>query len=537
MKTALKLFLLAAALLAGLPHSADAASSVSRHGVTWTFDRDYATGQYCNGDWWVQGPVVITSITPTPTTGRNGTVINPSLGSTQGYDDRWGNNPYNHALNKGASLPLSVGANSSVVSSISKTDYIQYGQIEAYVVLTVVASIPPAGAFRPPYIGNGSRASLWKSSDLNYGVLNSLSSAALTSRPNLTTVAGYFDKTWYEQDLNWTGRRMHTAYMADNGYGQDMAVRTGDAALLLQLDYPNAQKEALLIRYVQYGIDIYGILLNGGSWYADGGHNCGRFSPLLVAAAVLNDSGMKTRLAGPSMNFQELQQTFTVTQVDVNLTARIGTNGDPVYQYAFADIGMAEWGIRHASSPEKDNNYWGASYRDIGGSILTAPAMAARVMGARAMVAWEPLFLYQERHLNYEQGSSYGGEFNSNATPTFHKQFYNAHKNAVPRSGVNPIEPPPPPPPLPVAFALGDRIQITKNTNVRVSGALTATLLGVQVAYSEGTLVGGPTGPDANNITWWQVDFDTGVDGWTGQDNYIKSAADKPRIPMWMGAE
>ena len=51
---------------------AQAATSVSRHGITWTFDRDRVTGVYANGDPWVVGPVVITAITPKPSVGRNG---------------------------------------------------------------------------------------------------------------------------------------------------------------------------------------------------------------------------------------------------------------------------------------------------------------------------------------------------------------------------------------------------------------------------------------------------------------------------------
>lgn len=446
MKPALKLFLLTAVLVAGVTLSADAASTITRHGVTWKFDKDYTTGQYANGDFWVRGPVVITQITPTPSAGRNGTVINPVPGSTQGFDDRFWANPYSAALNVGTKLPLTVATNSSVVSCISKSAQIQYGQIDAFVVLTVVDAVPADGSFRPPYIGNGSRASLWKSSNLNYGALNTLGSSAMTSKPNLATVAGYFDKTWYEQDVDWTGRFLHTPYMAENGYGKDMALRTGDAALLLQLDYTNAQKAPLLISFVQYGIDIYGMLAAGRNWYADGGHNCGRITPLLIAAAVLNDSRLKAMLAGSAQNFQELQQTFTVTQADVNMTGRVGTNGDAVYNYTTSNIGMAEWGIRHSSEPQKDNNFWLASYRDIGGSVLTAPAMAARVMGVRAMVAWEPLFLYAERHLNYEQSSQYKGEFAYNPTPAFHVQFYNAYKNASPPSGGG--EPPDPTAPV-----------------------------------------------------------------------------------------
>jgi len=34
-----------------------AATSVSQYGITWTFDKDYPTGQFCTGDYWVVGPV------------------------------------------------------------------------------------------------------------------------------------------------------------------------------------------------------------------------------------------------------------------------------------------------------------------------------------------------------------------------------------------------------------------------------------------------------------------------------------------------
>ena len=156
----------------------------------------------------------------------------------------------------------------------------------------------------------------------------------MTSKPNLDgTVAGYFEKTWYEQDLDWTGRFLHTPYMADNGYGKDMALTTGDAALLLQLDYTNAQKAPLLITFVQYGIDIYGILTRAETGMpmavttAAGSLRCWLLRPCSMTAAL------KAKFAGSAKKFQEFQQTFTVTQADVNMTGRVGTNGDPVYNY------------------------------------------------------------------------------------------------------------------------------------------------------------------------------------------------------------
>lgn len=530
MNQAIKLFLLVVGFLVRGSLFTEAATSMTRHGVTWEFDENYTTGQYANGDPWVVGPVVITQITPTPTAGRSGTVVNPERGRTQGFDNRMGsNNPYSESLNVGNNLPLTVPVNNSVVSSISRADTVAYTKIDTYAVLTVVSTPPAAGSFRPPYIGSGSRASAFNASQLDYTKLQKL--APPSGTPDLTTVANHFDRLWYEQDLTWTGREMRTSYMASNGYGKDMAIKTGDAALLLNLNYTNAQKEALLIRFVQYGIDIHGILLDGGVWNADGGHNCGRLSPILVAAAALNSSTLKAQVVGASIKFQEFQQTFFVSQADVNLTNRTAINGKPISNYTTADIGMPEWGVTHTATPSKDNNRWDGPYRDIAGGQLTGPAMAARVMGLRTLVNWDAFFQYQERHLNYEQSAGYGGEFDSNPTPAFHKAFYNAHKNAVPGSGGVPIDPPL------SAFSLGDRIQVSKDTMVRSSGALAATLLGVQTAGSIGTIVGGPVGPDSNNIIWWQVDFATGVDGWTGQDNYVKTVSSPPVPPTGLRVE
>lgn len=50
---------------------ADYASSLTQHGITWTFDRPYAVGQFVNGDWWVIGPLTVTAIDPAPVFSRN----------------------------------------------------------------------------------------------------------------------------------------------------------------------------------------------------------------------------------------------------------------------------------------------------------------------------------------------------------------------------------------------------------------------------------------------------------------------------------
>jgi|GEM_PF-5751055 len=74
--------------------------------------------------------------------------------------------------------------------------------------------------------------------------------------------------------------------------------------------------------------------------------------------------------------------------------------------------------------------------------------------------------------------------------------------------------------PLPVSpIHTGDRIRLSSNTNVRVSPGLdnaVNTVLGVQPIGAQGTVVGGPVATGYNaNCAWWQIDYDTGVDGWS----------------------
>lgn len=519
-------YLLVTAMAVFCCSGAFGATSVSRHGITWTFDRDRVTGQYANGDPWVVGPVVITAISPKPSVGRNGSMLNPSIGNRQAFDDRYiaTYNPYDDALNVGTKLPLTVQANSSLVSSISAANYQQWGLTQMFAVLTCVSQAPAAGSFRPAYMGSPIKTSQWNVSGLNFSKLQRLPTTGLTAIPNWTTYAADFDKLWFEKDLTWTGRYLHAPYQALNGYGKDMAIKTGDVALMLNLDFSDDVKRALLISYVQYGLDIAGIRSAGGMWFDDGGHNIGRLAPLMVAATVLDDANLKAQLDGSQLGFSEYCQTFFVTQQDVD-RARYTADGRPRLPYTTANIGMAEWGEKHISNSSRDGNNWNAFYRDICGGQLTAPAMAARVMGIRALSKWEQLYLYQERHLNYEQGSTYQGEFNYNPTTAFHKQFYNIFKTYKPGTstggGGGTVTP---------AYAIGDRIEVSANTNVRSTSTLSSTLLGVQPALAKGKIVGGPIGKDANNITWWQIDYDTGVDGWSGQDNFVKITTPPPPV-------
>lgn len=445
-------------------------SSITHKGVTWTFDKNYSTGQYVNGDWWVVGPVTIIATSPTATVGRNGMVVNQGIqvGITDspmlnGFDNRiyYPGNEYQHNLNIAHPdrLPYTAVINSSLVKARSDPERPNgapansgiepSGFIQAYEILTVVESAPSPNSFRPPYIGNGSRASKWTKDNLNYAKLNTLSKAGLTL-PNKTQLETDFSNVWFEYSLTWTSRYLHTPYMAETGYGRELAIKTGDAALLLNLDYTNAEKEKLLIGVVQYGIDIAGMLDKGGRWYDTGGHNIGRLSPLIIAAGVLDDTYLKGFLNGTQKGFSEYCQTFFVALSDVGRSVYQDdrARGYPRDPYIQSDVGIADWGEAHNDNPTRDGRNWDSSYRDICGGQMTAPTIVARIMNIRSVCNWEPLFQYAVRHLEFEQSplhyeeqywrprrqvNPYGNwempEFAFNPTPAFHQQFYNAYKS------------------------------------------------------------------------------------------------------------
>lgn len=517
------LTLLAAILgICGVTNPVRAATSVSQAGITWTFSQDRTVGQYANGDWWVVGPVTISSISPassTDATGwtKNGTVINPPptpLNQGQGFDSSvtfgtWYNDGLNVAPAK-TGIPLAAPAGSSVVSAISlssKSTVIAESRFNIQAILTVVAAAPPAGAFRPPPTGTD-KTHYWNKSSLNYGILQSLTPPAATLP--LATVEGYFGQSWVAIAEGDAVQAMSPKQMPN--YGRDAARLISHGMLSLHLNYTNAQKEKLYIQMVQYGIDIYGSLKAGMNFRGAGGLNNGRKAPVVLAGLALNDANIKEWSDRNRHNvFGEDKQMFYVSQYDVDLP-RYQEVGNPRYPYTQAMIGTAEWGDQHEIYPQRDDSNWGASYRWIGGAQL-GNVLAIRLT-AGGIAAWNHpvLFDYQDRYWAKEKTvQTYSAP---NDISPFVYQMWAAY-----RDGGSVVIPPPVEPPA-VTFAIGDRIETTKLTNVRSSGSLSATLLGTQAQGSAGTIMAGPVVMD--NITWWQINYDSGADGWSGADNFLK---------------
>jgi hypothetical protein len=132
-------------------------------------------------------------------------------------------------------------------------------------------------------------------------------------------------------------------------------------------------------------------------------------------------------MAGNPDIFQEDTQTWIVTQNDV------GRQLDPwpgnvVETYAQEHVGMAEWGIRHRFEPNQDNRSWSATYRDVVGTGMMGPWLAATLMGAQATWNHPAAFAYMERWKNLSGfgGATYGQRI-------FNQEMWQTHKNAVPQ--------------------------------------------------------------------------------------------------------
>lgn len=268
--------------------------------VAWEFDADERVGQFCNRAQWAVGPVNIKNFTPASTlsAGRitNGSQWNVSpTEPNQGYDNQMDYNTYQHSLNIAFDVndanALTVAAGKTIISSYSVAAGHTRPQLESVAMLTVLASPAADGSFRPYYCG--APAVAFNKSALNYSLLKTLTPTAHAW--GITTVAGWWERERIDYQTVCTSNDYHHPRQAMPNYGSDIASSVGTAALTLNLNYTNSEKEQLLIRFVQYGIDLYGVVHEGGitNFVNAGGHNQGRKLPILYAGFLLNDASMK----------------------------------------------------------------------------------------------------------------------------------------------------------------------------------------------------------------------------------------------------
>jgi uncharacterized repeat protein (TIGR02543 family) len=522
---------------------------IEQWGITWTFDKDvsltgeagkYHCGRFANGDYWVVGPVKIISITPESFVGNgyrthegwvvpsgttvNGSMINPMPGLLQGYHSfgiNWDAN-LNVAMGVSSSSPLTVPIASSLVSAISREGLApSYSALRTAAILTVVAQAPAAACFRPQYCGTTKPYYPLTAIDNQLSLLKSLTPVANT--PVLSTVEASFSRPWIDHLEGWTGRYIHPQ---DNmpAYGAEVHRAVSTGALMLQLDFRggdiskdnNTLKKTLLINYIQIGIDLYGIVSNGGNrvWTNDGGHAGGRKWPILFAGIMLNNASMKgigqksgdylyTSPYGPGnppsdyIHFGEDDTTFYVTQSEINTTMTPDARDTQVIQYSQSDLNMPEWGILHSTYPGRCNKWLPTEYRATAGMPFHGTALAALMMDAKGLWNHPAYFDYEDRYMQFTAvGGDYYGWWSE--VGTFTRNMWDTYRSSYgpiwPNTGAGTNH-------SPVFNAITPK-SITAGQNLSFT-VLATDMNGDTLTYSAGTLPQGATFSPTTRVFSW----------------------------------
>ena len=398
--------------LAGKP--AIVADSVTNGDITITFADLVGVGEYANGDKYIYDiGNGITLTGPTSSGDINGAMVNvtPGYDVSQGFDYRMQNSTYDSSLNVARQLPYTLNTGDSLFVSKSHAD-IATGdnpQLEELAVFIVedATNLPPANSFRPNmYGGPENRIHKYTIEDLdwsilgNYAIIDSYDTMDLDSAKSITR------KPYMEYQHSWISRYTH-ASNNQSPYGREIANDLAGAVIVLNSDYTRLEKKQLFIQCVQNGLDAAGANAAGQIWLSDGGHNLGRKTTIVLAAAALNDASLVPALT----DMQDDAQIFVVSQTEVDLTqsgliANGGTwNPDSrdiddgkIEAYEAADIGLPEWGIRHNEEPERDNAHLDAKYRDVNGAPICRTALAVNMFGGKTLWGNDTYFDYADRY-------------------------------------------------------------------------------------------------------------------------------------------
>ena len=430
------------------PDTVTPTTSLTKGSITWTFSKLVEYGQFANGDFFVidtGSGLKITNISPGHKViggkDRNGSMLNPKPAAAQGYDARA--YKYDASLNVGIgvspSKPLTIVAGDMLISTTNRESDSNRSYVDEAYIITVLSSPPPAGSFRPGYCDTERK--IYNKSELDYSKLASL--PAVKTAPTLESIEQQFKGVWLEHQNGWYNRFAHPANNMPD-YGREWSIQTGEAGLMLNLDFPNDKKEKLLIYFVQLGIDLYSIAKNPGTnskWANDGGVFQGRKMPIMFAAIVLNNSEMKKFFSrtgdylnsngrGPGnppsdyFHFQEDDQTYYVSQYDVTITTRPKNDGygkscntstqwcpddrgGTCHPYTTSMLGMPEWSIRHSNQAYMSDSAWHTNYRrGSNGSYWTGFVLTAHIMEMRTLWNHEALFDYFDRYIAISKGNA-----------------------------------------------------------------------------------------------------------------------------------
>lgn len=330
---------------------------ISRHGVTWQLDQEYMAGQFITGDWWVVGPVTVTSVSPGPQgrltgeddndlTGeaglrvddrmRHGSMVLTDVTTDHAYDSRA--RFYNP--DRAIVYPYSLAANRSLISSISgvHTGGADMGDLadgagtrvlESASVLTCLDEEPPEDAFRPCYWGTD-KSKIVRASDIQWEHLLNLTPSP--GVPSPVEYARFFERPWLDHmQAYWVGQFMWP-WMNQPGYGRGYAAVVGTAGLMVNCNFTEAQKRPIVHGLIQLAIDLAGMLKADSCYRVSGGHGSGRKFPIVFAGMMLGGD--------PYFSFD----------ADA-VGADVGPDGEGLPQGLFGEDASTYWGQTYYGAP------------------------------------------------------------------------------------------------------------------------------------------------------------------------------------------
>jgi len=399
-------------------------SSITKDGITWTFDKAVPAGQFVNGDYYVVGPVNVTAISPTPGTSApymNGSVLNlPTPDGKSGFDQRlndgtdesWWFNSSDRvyapiALKPGDALVSSISLSAAQyrnVPEVMRSGDMSISPVGSVSILTVLSSAATSDAFRPSYCDRSQ--TLYHANSLQRQLLPSLTPPNPSMTPPLSTFENWFRQPWI--DMNPFLFDAPAFYMPS--YGQHIAFADSYVGLLLELNFPPDQKVNLTNYFVQYGIDLFGCVQAGYGWPAFGGHRSGRKMPIIFAGILLNNTSMKNVSTLYPDQFGEDMQTLyinnlppagTYTQAWQGATVIYGghygvhTNGTPVSPGLYGpyeQLQPSQWPLLNG------NEQLGEAYRRCCTSVSwVGEALAMRILSAQSIWNYPAFFDYVDR--------------------------------------------------------------------------------------------------------------------------------------------
>jgi hypothetical protein len=410
-------------------------NSVSQYGITWTFDQPARIGQFVNGDWYVVGPVTVRAIDPKPLYGaeiprreldgmdkeraeaqrvRNGFMLNPPAQMKVAYDSGVRNYFDPSLVQK---LPATMKPGDSLVSTISMAKgLVLHAQlrnkierwegdsspIRTAAVLTCVNAPQPPDAFRPAFCDRQQK--IYLARNLHRELLPN--AAATPSIPNVERYIRFTQRPWV--GTCFFGFEEPVENMPQ--YGLEYGRVAGISALLLCTELKPAEKEPLLVNYLQVGIDLAGMVRAGHpGWTCWGGHGSGRKLPIVFAGLLLGDAQLANiNQSYPKLSFGEDEQT---AYGDCWTGAKVVFAGHSGIDAATSE-GRSRgsgWGPYEHTPPSqwKDGQNTSESYRRCCTSIgWVAQALALRLMHAEKAWNHDAFFDYVDRWM-YEPDAEF----------------------------------------------------------------------------------------------------------------------------------